>query len=219
MMLDSGSAVSLIHQATMSQLQGAITRLAIPQLHLVTASGDPLPIIAHLQLPVILGEECVSHNFVVVNSLVVPVILGVDFLQTHGLMLDFSTVPVTVSPKQSTDVGTEQNLSTLAIYNAEHAEKFKRCPVAFLQDTTNTDMVDECAIPCFTREDVELYQTPLTALYSSCYMNINNCLDAPQARLILQNTLSLLKDLLYAYHLVESQLTIKSKLSNKFRIC
>ena len=52
MMLDFGSAVSLIHQSTLSQLQGTITKLVVPQLHLVTASGDPLPIMAHLQLPV-----------------------------------------------------------------------------------------------------------------------------------------------------------------------
>ena len=53
MMLDFGSAVSLIHQSTLPQLQGTITKLAVPQLHLVTASGDPLPIMAHLQLPVV----------------------------------------------------------------------------------------------------------------------------------------------------------------------
>ena len=42
MMLDSGSAVSLIHQDTLSQLKGTFTNLKIPTLHLVTASGDPL---------------------------------------------------------------------------------------------------------------------------------------------------------------------------------
>ena len=86
-MLDSGSVVSLIQQATLSQLQSTLPKLQTPQLHLVTASGNPLPIIAHLLLPVIIGEDSMSHNFVVVHSLVVPVILGMDFLQTCGLML------------------------------------------------------------------------------------------------------------------------------------
>ena len=90
--MDSGSAVSLIHQDALSQihqdalspLNDTFTKLEIPTLHLVTASGDPLPIKAHQLLPVVIGEKSMLHNFVVVNSLVVPVILGVDFLQTHG---------------------------------------------------------------------------------------------------------------------------------------
>ena len=165
MMLDSGSAVSLIHQATLSQLQGTITRLAIPQLHLVTASGDPLPIMAHLQLPVILGEDCMSHNFVVVNSLVVPVILGVDFLHTHGLSLDFSTVPVKINPTKSPHGNTEQDPAAIAIYNAQHADKLKRCPIAVLQDAKDSDIVDECAIPWFNRDDlVELPNSSNNAL-------------------------------------------------------
>ena len=165
MMLDSGSAVSLIHQATLSQLHGTITRLAIPQLHLVTASGDPLPIMAHLQLPVILGEDCMSHNFVVVNSLVVPVILGVDFLHTHGLSLDFSTVPVKINPTKSPHGNTEQDPAAVAIYNAQHADKLKRCPIAVLQDAKDSDIVDECAIPWFNRDDlVELPNSSNNAL-------------------------------------------------------
>ena len=66
-----------------------------------------------------------SHNFVVITSLVVPVILGVDFLHTHGLMLDFSTVSVKINPTKPPHKNTEYNPSTLAIYNAEHAEKLK----------------------------------------------------------------------------------------------
>ena len=100
---------------------------------------------AHLQLPVVLGENCMSHNFVVITSLVVPVILGVDFLHTHGLMLDFSIVPVKI---------TEENPSTLAIYNAEHAEKLKRYPIALLLDANDTDVVEECVMPWFKQEDL-----------------------------------------------------------------
>ena len=81
-MLDSGSAVSLIHQDTLSQLKGTFTYMEIPTLHLVTASGDPLHVKGHLLLSVVIGEKSMLHNFVVVNSLVVPVILGVSGLLT-----------------------------------------------------------------------------------------------------------------------------------------
>ena len=103
MMLDSGSAVSLIHQTTLSQLEGAFKKLDMPSLNLVTTSGDSLLIIAHLLLPVVIGENNMIHNFVVVSSLVVPVILGVDFLQTHGVQLDFSTTPVKIDTTKMLD--------------------------------------------------------------------------------------------------------------------
>ena len=57
MMLDSGSVVPLIHQDTLSQLKCTFTNLEIPTLHLVAASGDPLPVKAHLMLPVVIGEK------------------------------------------------------------------------------------------------------------------------------------------------------------------
>ena len=94
-------------------------------MHLVTASGDLLPIKAHLLLPVVIGEKSMLLNFVVVNSLVVPVILGVDFLQTHGVLLDFSTTPVKFGTTNVPDVSSNQELCTVAIYKAEQTEKIK----------------------------------------------------------------------------------------------
>ena len=120
--------------------------------NLVTTSGDPLPIKAHLLLPVVIGEKSMLHYFVVVNCLVVPVILGVDFLQTHGVLLDFSTTPVKFGTTNVPDVSSNQELSTVAIYKAEQTEKIKRYPIVVLKGVT--DVVDECAIPWFNKEDV-----------------------------------------------------------------
>ena len=50
-------------------------------------------------LPLCLGKLQVSHNFVVVHSLIVPVILGVDFLQKYNLVLDFGSNPVSINSK------------------------------------------------------------------------------------------------------------------------
>ena len=55
----------------------------------MTASGEDLPMVDHIQVPVKLGELEVLHNFVVIENLVAPVILGVDFLHDNGLVLDF----------------------------------------------------------------------------------------------------------------------------------
>ena len=43
-----------------------------------------------------LGELCVTHEFIVVKTLVAPVILGIDFLRMNGLVLDFTQNPVVV---------------------------------------------------------------------------------------------------------------------------
>ena len=121
-MLDSGSAMLLIHQTTLSQLEDTFTKLETPPSYLVTASGDPLPIKAHLLLPVVIGKKSMLHNFAVVIILVVPIILGV---QTHGVLLDFSTTPVKVGTTKMPDVPPNQEPATVAIYKVEQTEKIK----------------------------------------------------------------------------------------------
>ena len=54
----------------------------------MTASGDPLPILAQIQANVKLGELDIVHHFFVVENLIAPIILGTDFLN----QLDFSKV-------------------------------------------------------------------------------------------------------------------------------
>lgn len=183
-------------------------------MHLVTASGDPLPIKAHLLLPVVIGEKSMLHNYVVVNSLVVPVILRVDFLQTHGVLLDFSTTPVKFGTTNVPDVSSNQELCKVAIYKAEQTEKIKRCPIAVLQDVA--DIVDECAIPWFNKEDViELPHSTNTHLQQLLqqYQQLFRC--SPGKTSLAQHY----KVRPYVYHLKESQLTIRHKLKYKSKIC
>ena len=54
-----------------------VTKTKARSLQLVTAAGNPLPILDHVRAAVKLGELEIMHNFVVEN-LVSPVILGVD---------------------------------------------------------------------------------------------------------------------------------------------
>ena len=99
MMLDSGSAVSLIIKEVADNLQDKLTNIPIPQVRLITASGEPLPIIGCVQAPVkiIHSQLEVTHQLLVVDRLVTPVILGLDFLWQHNLVINFASRPMTVT--------------------------------------------------------------------------------------------------------------------------
>ena len=102
-----------------------------PQLQLVTASGESLPVLDHITVPVQLGPQEVQHDFVVVNNLVAPIILGLDFLQRHRLTLDFGSTPVSVhsseikSPQQQAELQMGDEVVVKAIFEAEQREKSK----------------------------------------------------------------------------------------------
>ena len=56
-----------------------------PEVKLVTASGDPLPIISHIQAPVQVGNFRTIHHFVVVDCLIYPVIATGNFYNRMNL--------------------------------------------------------------------------------------------------------------------------------------
>ena len=91
------------------------------------------------------------HDFVVVKDLITAVILGTDFLQLHGLVLDFTTTPVTVAPSKLS-ANQESAPPIKPIWTAERLFKTKKCPVASIRETmedANQEMTEECAIPKF----------------------------------------------------------------------
>ena len=91
LMLDSGSSISLVQRDVLSQAQNVVGVKATRSLQLVTASGEQLPIVGHIQALVKLGELKLLHDFVVVEYLVTPVIFGADFLHENALVLDFTS--------------------------------------------------------------------------------------------------------------------------------
>ena len=56
MMLDSGSAVSLLRKQEMESMKLIQTLETEPTVKLITASGDPLLILSHVQAPVHVGN-------------------------------------------------------------------------------------------------------------------------------------------------------------------
>ena len=57
-------------------------------VRLITAAGEPLPVVDLVQAPVQVGDFKTVHEFMVVDRLIYPVIL-VDFLQKDALTLPY----------------------------------------------------------------------------------------------------------------------------------
>lgn len=142
-MFDSGSAVSLLRKRDMDCMKSLQYLKKIPQVKLITASGDPLPIVDHVQTMVRVGNFKTAHEFVVVECLIYPVILGIDFLQQNELMLDFTSVPVSVC-RRGTKLNCTQQME--AMWHSEIEAKSKRCAATIAEDPS-FNMIDECSIP------------------------------------------------------------------------
>ena len=110
MMMDSCSSVSLVREGLLSCAQGVTKVRPIPQLRLVTASGDELAVQDFVAARVKLDHMEWKHDFLVVDRLIVPVILGVDFLQKNELMLNFASTPVKVTSATS-DITTQYTIA------------------------------------------------------------------------------------------------------------
>ena len=97
------------------------------------------PIVNNIKAAVKLSgiEEVPEHSFIVVEQLISQVILGVDFLQQQGLVLDFTTLPVSVTvarQKRPTPVSTAPGPAPLpepealqAIRKGERERGERRC--------------------------------------------------------------------------------------------
>ena len=144
-MLDTGSSVSLLRheEALLMKTNHILTEW--PTIELITASGEPLPILSCIEAPVqIAGSFKAVHKFLVVQSLIYPVILGTDFLYKHQICLDFTSTPVTVQ-QHDTDLQDIQPM-----WNAELEAKAKRYATAAILNSS-PDVVDECSIPQYNK--------------------------------------------------------------------
>ena len=145
-MLDTGSAVSLLRHNEASQMETHPIPSGNPSIELVTASGEPLPILSCGAAPVQVSNTNITttHQFLVVDSLIYPVILGTDFLYRHQLSLDFTSSPVTVQ-QHNADLQDVQPM-----WDAEREGKTKRYATAAI-GASNHDVADECSIPQYNK--------------------------------------------------------------------
>ena len=127
MMLDSGSVVSLVRKDMMSPQMINVAQIPLPAVKLVTAAGDDLLMVDHIQTTVQIQHHTVTHMFVVVNTLITPVILGMDFLQKHGMVIDFASTPVRISLPPAAENNTDPILRP--VLQAEHNLWTKYCAI------------------------------------------------------------------------------------------
>ncbi|KAL5515021.1 hypothetical protein EMCRGX_G000130 [Ephydatia muelleri] len=89
-----------------------------------------------------------KYYFVVVKDLITPVILGVDILQDKGLVLDFTTTPLTVTPRKERSTRNQQkshyiSLELAPALKAEKQRRSKFCAaLSVYQETLQAKLVE-----------------------------------------------------------------------------
>ena len=138
-MLDSGSSISLVIESLAKDLP---YDQMFQGVQLVSASGDPIPVVGNVTASVQVGNLTVYHSLVVVQSLIVPV----DFLQQHGLTLDFTTMPVTIQKKSTTCDSYQPEVQPIV----EELRKIKTkvCAVSMVTESME-DTIDDYAVPTY----------------------------------------------------------------------
>ena len=149
MMLDSGSAVSLVRKDMMSSQMNNVTQIPLPAVKLVTAAGDDLLMIDHIQTTVQIQHHTVNYMFVMVNTLITPAILGMDFLQQHGIVIDFASTPVKIFLPPATENNTDPILRP--ILQTECNRWTKHCAIVSLAESKEDQVEDYYTIPLFSQ--------------------------------------------------------------------
>ena len=159
-MLDSGSSISLVIESLAKDLP---YDQMFQGVQLVSASGDPIPVVGNVTASIQVGNLTVYHSLVVVQSMIVPIILGMDILQ-HGLTLDFTTTPVTIQKKSTTCDSYQPEVQPIV----EELRKIKTkvCAVSTVTESME-DTNDDYAVPTYhIAPDYDLPQSH-NALFST----------------------------------------------------
>ena len=148
-MMDSGSSISLI----MESFAKNYNHQPPTDLNLISAAGEPIPVIGQFVAPIRVGNLLVDHNCIVIPSLITPVILGLDFLHKHRIILDFTTIPVSIhNSSQQTDLPEE----FMPILNTARNSLKKVCAVTSINEP-DEDVIDSCTVPLHA---VDAYEIP-----------------------------------------------------------
>ena len=102
-----------------------------------------------------------EHPLVVVDSLISPVILGMHFLQQHGLVLDFASSPISVTTRHTPPNSHGQLQDIHPLVEDVQKARAKICAVYGESSSGLTEeVVDDCAIPCFSTATGPDYDMP-----------------------------------------------------------
>ena len=157
-MLDSGLSISLIQESTATPFSREY-KILPSGLRLTSASGDNIPILDCVTLPLCIGELQVMHPLVVVKTLIAPVILGLDFFQKHGIILDVTSSPVKFNVQHHDPSFDDYSENVKPVLDIARQITNKVCAFYVLTDTTE-DTIDNCAEPLFVKENLQ-YDIPV----------------------------------------------------------
>eukprot|EP00731_Ephydatia_muelleri_P010647 Em0005g1233a len=155
-MLDSGSSVSLVKEELIRGAKnGLVQRSNGKSVHLVTASGEELPVLGFVKAAVCIPgiTSSVTHDFLVVKDLVSPCILGVDFLHAQKLMLDFGQCPVRVCRQGSVPQRSVQSVPDSACTSAVNLNNKQGMDSDGGHVLQGEKDQEECAVLCFRNTD------------------------------------------------------------------
>lgn len=141
MMLDSGSAVSLISSEVAQMVTAKAQSLQTRKWpRHVMAPGEPIYITRSVAALVKIGDMSVRHDFAVVNNLIAPIIFGIDLLCRHGLILDFNSAPIRVRQAGS---GHSEYTPVTPVLGAIQKIRSKSCAMAAIGGME----IDQCTFP------------------------------------------------------------------------
>ena len=125
--------------------------MPLPQIQLVTASGDKLTIKDYVRVPIEMQGEKLTRDFLMVDKLITPVILGIDFLQRHGLTLNFNhslaMISTTTHIASTTTTRDEVTDVLKPIWIAHQSIHKKYCGNIGLEN--QEENIDDCTVPKF----------------------------------------------------------------------
>lgn len=88
MLVDTGSAVTLVSDRVFNKLVNKDTKLAEVACTLTTADGDQMEIMGQTQLALQLGDKVFCQNVIVAKLGDIQGILGMDYLAANGITID-----------------------------------------------------------------------------------------------------------------------------------
>ena len=95
-LIDSGSQISIIKESVFKSLPARFRQLHHSSMRVQSASGDSLKVLGCSFIPIKIGNQHFTHQFIIIRDIRHPVIIGLDFLRTHNATLNFARNVMTI---------------------------------------------------------------------------------------------------------------------------
>lgn len=97
LVLDTGSAVSILNKSIFEKLGIAETQLGAFGVELIAADGKPIPVLGKFKLQLLLDCCAITHDFVIADIGEMEGIIGMDLLETYSASIDIANAEIKIS--------------------------------------------------------------------------------------------------------------------------